>query len=412
MAFLRILFRMSPAQPISKPRYPRIGLLTYHRSVNDGSIMQAYCLYQLLSREFPDALVEIIDYIPASLHRRHMRLALYNFRPPFFNPRYVWTYFNQTAFLRRACRLSSKRLISDDLAKTQRFIAALEYDAIVVGSDNAWELDRIPQPPNAYYRPSLTVPTFAFAVSADPVVGTRMIPSQGLAALRSALEAFRVITVRDQATHALLESMGIAAERIGYLPDPTLLWDFRRHLGKRVLSKPGVRPRAGLAVSPRVARLLQPHLMAAGFDVVSLMGSRQLKGAISPPSFSRIEDRLALYASLDAMFSDRFHMSIFALKHGCGPVVFLEDSARWQQPNSKGRDLLTRLGLGEMVWRIDDDNVSANAVQTLLATWPRVSPGLAQRIDALRLEAEATSLSGLSTALQDISRGQTRDLTH
>jgi len=378
--------------------------------VNDGSIMQTYCLYQLLRRELPEALIEIIDYIPASLHRRHRKLALYDLRPPFFNPRYVWTYHDQNAFLRRHCRFSQERLISDDLKEAQSFIAALEYDAIVVGSDNAWELERLPEPPNAYYRPCPGVPTFAFAPSADPApaADSPWCTSSKAAELKQALESFEVITVRDDGTREFLQSLGIAPSRIGYLPDPTILWDFGEHLSKQEGLGSGKMPLAALAASPRLARSIHRQLVGAGFDVVSLMGSRQLDGAISPPRFSTIQQRLGLYPSLDATITDRFHMSVFALKHGRGPVIFLEDAARWPQPNSKGRDLLTRLGLQEMVWRLDEHNVSPHKLHASLSAWPNASRGLAERIVALREKAEATSFSGIATTLKAIVANSAR----
>lgn len=380
----------------------RIGLLTYHRSVNDGSAMQAYCLYQILRRELPDALIEIIDYMPASLHRRHKRLALYNLHAPFFNPRYVWNYYHQMRFLRRHCSFSQERLISDNLDQAQGFISALKYDAIVVGSDTAWELERPPEPPNLYYRPSSSVPTFAFAVSADPAPAADSRWYSKANVLKQALESFEIITVRDNATKDFLQSLGITQKNIGYLPDPTILCDFSEHLSKTSMFASRDRPLAALAASPRLARLLRSHLVDAGFEIVSLMGSRQMKGVISPPLFSTIQQRLGLYPSLDVTITDRFHMSVFALKHGRGPVIFLEDAARWPQPNSKGRDLLTRLGLQEMVWRLDEHNVSSHKLRALLAAWPNASRGLPERIALLREKAIATSFTGITTALKAI----------
>jgi len=381
---------------------PRIGLLTYHRSVNDGSIMQAYCLHHLLRRELPGARIEIIDYMPASLHRRHRRLALYDLHPPFFNPRYVWTYHNQNAFLRRHCRFSRRRLISDDLGEAQRFIAALGYDAVVVGSDNAWEIERLPEPPNAYFRPSPGVPSLAFAVSADPVPAADGRWRARAAELKQALDSFQVITVRDEATRGFLESLGVDRSRIGHLPDPTLLWDFGDHLGEPEDLGSGKGPLAALATSPRLARALHPHLAGAGFEVVSLMGARQLEGALAPPQFATIEERLGLYPSFDATITDRFHMTIFALKHGRGPVIFLEDVARWPRPNSKGRDLLARLGLQKMVWRVDARDASPHELEAALAAWPEASHGLAGRMAAVREEAAATGFSGVVPALKAI----------
>lgn len=380
-----------------------IGLLTYHRSVNDGSIMQAYCLHHLLRRELPGARVEIIDYMPASLHARHRRLALYNHRPPFLNPRYVWTYCTQNAFLRRHCRFSSERLVSDDLEEAQRFIAALGYDAVVVGSDTAWELERIPEPPNAYFRPSLGVPSLAFAVSADPVPSPDSRWYRKAAELKRALDSFEVLTVRDAATRGFLESLGVEQSRIGYLPDPTLLWDFGDHLGEQRPPGSGKRPLAALAASPGLARTLHRHLVDEGFEVVSLMGARQLDGVVAPPQFSTIQERLGLYPSFDATITDRFHMTIFALKHGSGgPVIFLEDVARWPQPSSKGRDLLTRLNLQQMVWRVDARDASRRELQAALAAWPQASRGLPERMAALRREAAASGYSGVVPALRSI----------
>ena len=40
----------------------RIGILTFHRSVNNGAVMQCYALSQRLRQDFPDDEVEVIDY--------------------------------------------------------------------------------------------------------------------------------------------------------------------------------------------------------------------------------------------------------------------------------------------------------------------------------------------------------------
>jgi Polysaccharide pyruvyl transferase len=371
--------------------------------VNDGSIMQSYSLYRLLQRELPEARIEIIDYMPLSLHRRHWKLALYAFRRPFFNPRYVWSYYSQTAFLRRHCRFSSKRLISDDLEEAQQFITAQGYDAVVVGSDNVWEVGRPPLPPNAYFRPAPGIPTFAFAPSADPAPAADSPWCNEAAGLKQAIESFEIITVRDEGTRHFLRFMGVAPDRIGHLPDPTILWDFGNLVDTRRQIPTGGKSVAALAASPGLARSIQRHLMDAGFSVVSLMGARQLENVISPPLFSTIERRLGLYPSFDVTITDRFHMSVFAIKHGRGPVLFLEDAARWPLPNSKGRDLFARLGLEEMVWRLDESNVSSEKLRALLAAWPQASRGLRERLAALRADAERTGYSGIVSAMKAIA---------
>ena len=44
----------------------KVGILTYHRSLNYGAVMQAYCLAEEIQKRFPDVSVEIVDYMSKS----------------------------------------------------------------------------------------------------------------------------------------------------------------------------------------------------------------------------------------------------------------------------------------------------------------------------------------------------------
>ena len=63
----------------------RIGILTFHKSINNGAVMQAYSLSKKLQTEYPDYTVEIIDY--------HM---------PKVVDAYNLTFFKNTSFLVRS----------------------------------------------------------------------------------------------------------------------------------------------------------------------------------------------------------------------------------------------------------------------------------------------------------------------
>ena len=45
----------------------KIGILTFHRSVNNGAFMQAYALSSEIKKRFPSDEVEIIDFTPPSV---------------------------------------------------------------------------------------------------------------------------------------------------------------------------------------------------------------------------------------------------------------------------------------------------------------------------------------------------------
>ena len=43
----------------------KLGILTFHKSINYGAFMQCYALSQRLQRDFPQIEVEVIDYHPS-----------------------------------------------------------------------------------------------------------------------------------------------------------------------------------------------------------------------------------------------------------------------------------------------------------------------------------------------------------
>jgi hypothetical protein len=389
---------LPPGSNSASATHPRVGLLTYHRSVNDGSVMQAFCLYNILKREVPSASVEIIDYMPRSLRRRHARIV-FAAKHSLIDTQFLWTSWNQMRFLRQHCSFSRRQLISDDLGEAQEFIDSLQYDIVVVGSDAAWELNGVsPPPPNVYYEPSHSVPVVAFAVSADPVPTLQSPLFEPRKDLGNALSQFKVITVRDEATRQFVISVGVNPNVVGILPDPTLLWDFGIHIEPVSRLGSGRRPVAGLAVSSAISRPLRLQLADAGFEVVDIMAPP--REANSLPRYLTIQGRLGIYFGVDAMFTDRFHMAIFALKSGRGPVVFLEDASRWPLENSKGRDLLYRLGLDEFVYRVERDYVPEGLVQRAISSWQVVSSTLARSMSQLRNHAETMDLPRISRVLR------------
>ena len=49
----------------------KIGILTFHQSINNGAVMQAYSLSKRLKKEYPDDEIEIINYRKKSVDRAY-----------------------------------------------------------------------------------------------------------------------------------------------------------------------------------------------------------------------------------------------------------------------------------------------------------------------------------------------------
>src|SRR3954468_24418661 len=111
---------------------PKIGVLTFHRSINYGSYWQARCLAEGLRTRGYDA--ELLDHDCERVRRAEIRCAL---QPelPRRTPRHLLkSYAAKTrGFAQAIAALPLSRSFSLDDPQS-----AGDYDAVVVGSDEVW----------------------------------------------------------------------------------------------------------------------------------------------------------------------------------------------------------------------------------------------------------------------------------
>lgn len=121
----------------------RVGILTFHRAINWGAMLQCYALYKTIEKL--GYKVDVIDY--RQPHFEH----IYNYTRKLFHPvelksilikPWWWPGFLFKALPeRRAARHTKLRLI-ESLSYSKKAISANEipqkYDTIVVGSDQVW----------------------------------------------------------------------------------------------------------------------------------------------------------------------------------------------------------------------------------------------------------------------------------
>lgn len=360
----------------------KIGVLTYHRVVNDGSVLQAYCVQKVLSKHFPDARVEIIDYSPRKLWWTENR-KLVRKRPPYFKLNALAKMRSMQRFIRDYLLLSTRSCVTDDLQKAVEFVKRQEYDAIFVGSDTVWEARSskyAPKPPNIYYLPGVNhTKKISFAASADPLQPA-FLSDMGLqGAITPCLKDFSYITVRDKMTEAYLLQIDIPAKALHFMPDPTLQYDFSKLVQKPKVNKK--KPWAGIAFGA-VGNSVAQQLKGRGYDIID-MAKLTLNGRPIPGSSQSVNVRLGIYSMLDFLITDRFHGSIFALKLAGCPVIFAESSKKWPNPNSKGRDLFQRIGIESMVCRYEGHKTPLQIYEGVLDTWKGLESKLTKGLSKL-----------------------------
>ena len=326
----------------------KIGILTFHYSINQGSVLQAYCVYKLLKLRFPDAQIEIINLVP--FNREFNEWNFVSKRYPFVKFDNIRRYKSLRKFIKENAELSVRRYYRS-LKKQIAFINSLNYDYIFTGSDTVWmdssKLDSIL--PNIYYLPTqIRAKKVSIAASVDPLKNENQY-FEKKHELKKIFKEYSAISVRDNLTDELLKNLGI--EYTIKIADPTLLYDFEQDLNIIINKSDEINKQK---VYLRIAdKKLEGKIKKSLKEYTSFIFNDRDKKSTVKKDFI-IED-LNQYADIDILITDRFHRSIFAMKLTNALVINIERFDKNPLQKSKGRDLFENIGIPEYCIRYENN---------------------------------------------------------
>lgn len=212
----------------------KIGILTFHRSINYGAFMQSYSLAQQLIKRYGNN-VEIIDFEKASKHNMyHAKQGIMH----------TLVFGKSGEIMRGRFRddlkllpLSEKTLITDDYNEVLRYIEG-KYDIIIVGSDAVWAFNKGLGLQNPYwlFGDKLQCEKFSYAASAYSL-NQSTLTEEDKSYIGQCLKSYSYIGVRDQETENLVK-MCLPGADVHRNCDPTVLLDKPdMDLTKQVLKK-------------------------------------------------------------------------------------------------------------------------------------------------------------------------------
>lgn len=121
----------------------KIGILTFHRAINYGAVLQAYALQEVLKEMGHN--VSIIDYRPLAIEKERMILSLYHFfsesnlpltdRLKLLIGRIFSLFSRQKAIREFDIFLSSRLNVSPQVIGNK---IPMKYDCYIFGSDQIW----------------------------------------------------------------------------------------------------------------------------------------------------------------------------------------------------------------------------------------------------------------------------------
>ncbi len=213
----------------------RIGILTFHRSINYGAFMQAYALSNEIRRRFGD-IVEIIDFEKLSKNLNYKK-PLYGLKNYIIHGNEYWRKYRKFRKDLDLLPLSRDTLITDDYVKVLDYING-RYDIVIVGSDAVWAYNKGLGIRNPYwlFGDKLHCIKMSYAASAYSLDIVN-VPNEDKNYIAECLQSFSYIGVRDTETYKFIKSVNEKLD-IHMNCDPTvLLRTPNNDFGKLVLEK-------------------------------------------------------------------------------------------------------------------------------------------------------------------------------
>lgn len=193
----------------------KIGIITHHYVNNFGAFLQAYALTEALAGEFPDDRVELVDYL--------------NVKQFFINSCGWFRYYrgreNLRGWLQKVrmpwifAKARRQHLTCSKLCLSVKQVNRLNYDVLIVGSDEVWNYQDRRSTAKIKFGHGLTCENL---IAYAPSVGNSRgeVPDY----VREGLKKFSSVSVRDDLTGELVrEVTGEQPERV---LDPTFLCGF------------------------------------------------------------------------------------------------------------------------------------------------------------------------------------------
>lgn len=361
----------------------RIGILTFHRSINNGAVMQCYSLCKKLQEIFPEHEVEVIDY-----YMPNAKYILY--------PSTLKEYFSvNDTFIRKYVKGSLRLLKYPNRIKRQReqqriFENALihlplsdkyifdnnteelyeyineKYDVVVAGSDAIWNYN-VRGFPNPYFLDScVTIKKFTYAASCYGMQ-YELIAKEQCEVIKKILDGYQFIGVRDNESENFTRFLKCNKE-VHHTCDPTFFLDVdqlpinieelyeKLKINKFDFSKPAI----GVMANEKICRLVR-KLFGEKYQIVSLYNYSKYTDVnlytLNPYEWAYV------FRFFKLTITTYFHGTLLSLRNGV-PIICIALQNEFNRNHiSKVEDVLIRLGMQDCYF---EENYSSENIQRIL----------------------------------------------
>ena len=344
----------------------KVGIVTLHKVLNFGSVLQAYCTCNILSRFGYES--EIINYMEPRYRFKGVLKSLFrvifseknksSFTTKIFQflmklVSYVVQYRNFEKFINKYLELSESRYKTfDDLIKTPP-----QADIYLTGSDQIWNSEYNGGVDRAHFLDF--VPTGKLRLAYAASFGKDALRPEEVEETKYLLEKYSAISVRESSGVNIINELGISGTQ--QVLDPTLLLNRDEWAKEFVLTRPKEQQylliysveRSLDDVVYSVARKIAD---AKGLSVIFLSPAAKLKSMkqcdLQLP-FSKVVDFLQYFYYADFVVASSFHGTAFAINFNRQFVSVLPPRF-----GARPRSLLNLVNLNDRIVEVSDLDIN------------------------------------------------------
>lgn len=343
----------------------KIGVVTFHESINYGAYLQAYALTKAIEKEIKIE-TELVNFTPF-----YKRLFYYLKAFSKITKGELIKHLQQiSAFTKAQKKLKlSKRLRTNDYQKHCKFMQD-NYLALVIGSDEVLSIskNRMMPFPNIYWPDeSVTVPKLTYAGSANRTNYSKM-SEEDQNITRNIFKNYDYIGVRDYYSQNQVLSLD-SALHTDMNCDPTFLMDFNVEFEtERVALQ---KKFAKLTTKPIIVLLTKNHEIgleikkAFGKDYFILAVYYPNKGADYFMANMSPQEWAVAFSLYSACVTQLFHGTVFCLKNSL-PFISFDNNPQYDNRTTKISDILSRSNILENYFNLREGNFRIDALVSQL----------------------------------------------
>ena len=195
----------------------KIGILTHQYISNYGAFLQAYALHQAISRIFPDDEVQIINYV----NIKHFVINTGGWFRFYTDRENVRCWLEKIKLPATFARARKEYMVLSKKVFTANQINKLNFDCIIVGSDEVWNLKDSKANAKLKFGEGLTCKKLiAYAPSVGKTSPDDTLPDYVV----NGIKKFKALSSRDDLTFNLCKK--ISGSEPTRVLDPTFLGQF------------------------------------------------------------------------------------------------------------------------------------------------------------------------------------------